>query len=464
MTKPDALTVRNRAMKLAVGSSLISKCGNVLLMLVSIPLAFNILGEERYGVYGLLQTLMWFITMSDLGMGPGITRRIAAAVAQGDRESETASISCGFFITLGFSTVTGLLFAGLMLSVPVTTLFGAGFLPVADELTRNLWLAGGMFLFMIVVNMLERCREGYQEIHIGNIFGAVNNVAAACLLYFGVQRWPTVTFLLLSIYGVQALTGISNAALLVWRRPWLLPRWSKIEPLLARTMVGEGLALFTAVSAAPIFQREGTKWLLGQIDGPAAVGRYSLLIQLGFFLYGFVFMLSRPLWPAVADAVTRGDFAWIRAARWRMHLVFLPFALLTVLGFTLLGPWLADLWLKKHLGLNRRDFALFSLSFVSMVWSHLNYVMLAGGGNFRRPALILAAETAAVLFLAWIGIHHYGLSGALAGTTLGTLLFSAWWLPQLLTKFLNSAEVPHFQGGSTRVTAEETTVPHVPAG
>ena len=436
MNEASAQKLRTRAMGLAVASSLVSKGGNALLMLVSIPLAFSVLGEERFGVYGVVQTLMWFITMSDLGMGPGITRRIAGAVARGDQAEETAAVSCGFFITMGFAVTAAAIFASLMLTVPVTALFGAGFAPVADELTRNLWLAGMMFLAMLVVNMLERCREGYQEIHIGNAFGAAQNVVAAGLLFFGVHRWPTVTFLLLAIYGVQAVAMTLNAAHLVWKRPWLLPRWSKLEMGLAKRMVGEGLALFVAGSMAPILQREGTKWLLGQTEGPAAVGRYTILIQLGFFLYGFVFMLSRPLWPAVADAVARGHLDWVRSARRRMLRYFFPLAGATVAGFTTLGPWLADHWLHRHVALARSDFALFSLSFVLMVWSHLHYVILAGSGVIRRPARVLALETAAVLVLAWFGIHHYGLSGALAATGCGVLMFSAWWLPLLLRRRL----------------------------
>jgi len=446
MPHSDAQKTRTRAMGLAVITSLISKGGNALLMLVSIPLAFRVLGEEQFGVYGVVQTLMWFVTMSDLGMGPGITRRIAGAVARGNRDDETAAVSCGFFITIGFALLAGGMFASLMLSLPVTTLFGEGFAPVAKELSWNLWLAGGMFLTMLVVNMLERSREGYQEIHVGNAFGAAQNVIAASLLFFGVHHWPNVTFLLLAIYGVQGMMMVANASYLVWQRPWLFPRWSKMRPDLARQMVGEGFALFVAGSVAPILQREGSKWFLGQMDGPAAVGRYTIMIQFGFFLFGFVYMLSRPLWPAVADAVARGDFDWVRAARTRMLRFFFPLAVLTVIGFTVAGPWLADHWLKRHVALERKDFALFSCSFVTMVWSHLHYVMLAGSGVIRRPAVILAVETAAVLFLAWFGIHHYGLSGALAGSVLGTLLFSAWILPLMLGKTLHP-------GGSVEASA-----------
>lgn len=429
---------RSRAMSLAVLSSVVSKGGNALLMLISVPLAFRLLGEERFGVYGVVQTLMWFITMSDLGMGPGIMRRIAGAVAKGSRADETKIVSCGFFITLGFVIVAAAFFASLMLSVPVTTLFGQGFASVEAELTRNIWVAIGMFLIMLLISMLERSREGYQEIYVSNAIGGVANVVAAAVLYFGIGQHPSVMFLILSVYGAQLVTGVVNSGLMMRKRPWLFPRWAQVERRLCGQMMGEGFALFVAGTLSPVLQREGTKWLLGQDEGPAAVGRYTILIQLGFFLYGFVLTVSRPLWPAIADAAARKDFDWIRMARARMVRVFLSLATLTAIAFTVCGPWLADHWLHKHVELKRLDFTFFSISFILMVWSHLHYVILAGMGQLRRPAMVLALETVATLGLAWLGISHYGLSGALAGMAAGNLLFSAWLLPFILAKDLKS--------------------------
>ena len=85
------------------------------------------------------------------------------------------------------------------------------------------------------------------------------------------------------------------------------------------------------------------------------------------------------------------------------------------------------------------DFTLFSLSFVLVVWSHLHYVVPAGRGVMRRPAMVLALDTVAVLALAWLGMRHFGLSGALAATGGGVLLCSASWLPLLLGRRLSAS-------------------------
>ena len=429
---------RTRAIGLAVATSLVSKGGNALLMLLSIPLAYKVLGEERFGIYGTLQTLMWFISMSDLGIGPGVSRRVAQAVAREDRGEQAQVAACGFFITLGFALVAAVFFALLIGLVPVTTLFGAGYGAHEAELRMNLWLAAGLFLVMLVVGTLERGREGFQETYISNGYGAAQNVLAAMILFLGIQTHPTVAFLLLTIYGMQTLMTTLNAGHLLWKRPWMLPKWSNLRLPMALGMMNEGLAFFVAGSVAPILQREGTKFLLGQINGPAAVGRFTILLQLGFFLYGFVYMFSKPLWPAFADAVERGDMEWVRAARRRIVWLFVPMAVLSAGGFALCGPWLADRWLSRHVDLEQAEFGLFGLVFVFMVWSHLHYVMLGGSGAAGTVARVLALETVAVLVLAWLGIHHYGLPGALLGSVAGMALVSAWLLPLRLSQFLRT--------------------------
>ena len=194
-----------------------------------------------------------------------------------------------------------------------------------------------------------------------------------------------------------------------------------------------------AGSVAPILQREGVKLILGRMEGPVAVGQYTILLQMGFFLFGLVYMISRPLWPAVADAAARGHYDWVRGMRRRLVRWFFPLAGLAVGGFAVLGPWLAGHWLHREVGLDRGEFAVYFGSFVVMVWSYLHYVFLAGCGVLRGPAVVLAVETVVVLGLAVAGSHRYGLAGAMAGSMLGQLMCSAWLLPKMLGRRLREA-------------------------
>src|SRR5687768_6473082 len=95
-TEHDPRKRRSRSIRLAVFTSFISKGGNVLLMLIAIPLAYRVLGEERAAIYGVMQSLMWLVSMADLGTGPGMVRRLAGAVAAGDCERQGIVVSSAF--------------------------------------------------------------------------------------------------------------------------------------------------------------------------------------------------------------------------------------------------------------------------------------------------------------------------------------------------------------------------------
>lgn len=439
MSIPDHQQHRSRRIVLAVITSIISKGGNVLLMLIAIPLAYRVLGEERAAIYGVMQSLMWLVSMADLGTGPGMVRRLAGAVAVDDHERQGAVVSTAFFLTCGLALLGGLTIAMLLAVIPVTSLFGEGFAPYSAELTHTAWVSLCIFVTLMILACLERIREGFQEVHIGNAFGSVYNVFAAALLWVGIAYFPTPVFVIVAVYGFLILFSSANSASILWKRPWLTPSLRKIDRRLVRSMTGEGLALFAAGSVAPILIREAPKFMLGRAEnhGSAAdVTHYWILIQLGLIGLGFVMMVTRPLWPAMADAACRHDYDWIRAARSKMVRLCVPCAVTIVCAFSLFGAWFIRWWLQTNAGITRGQFTAYGVLFVLTAWSHLHYVMLGSMGLARTAAKVLIIEAALILVLTWIAIRSYSLTGAITAGAVGMAAVSAWLMPFVLRRAL----------------------------
>jgi O-antigen/teichoic acid export membrane protein len=432
---------RKRSILLAVFTSILSKGGNILLMLISIPLAYHVLGEERAAIFGIMQSLMWFVSMADLGTGPGMVRRLAGAVAAGDRERQGVIVSTAFFVSTGLALAGGLLVALLLSTVPLTTIFSDAFAPYESELRQTVWVSLGIFVLLMILSAIERVREGYQEVHIGNAFGSVYNVCAAGLLWLGISTFPSPVFLIVAVYGLLILFCSANVTGILWKRPWLIPSPRRLDRTLVRSMTFEGLALFAAGSVAPILVREAPKFLLGRSEnhgGAGDVAHYWILAQLGLIAMGFVMMFTRPLWPAMADAVHRRDYSWVRHARLQMMKYFAPCAVIVVCGFSLLGPWFTRWWLKTESGITVTQFTVFGGLFVLSAWSHLHYVMLGSIGLARTAAKVLLAEAAVILVLTWWAIHSHGLTGSIVASAAGMLAVSAWIMPLALRKVLHA--------------------------
>ena len=444
MTKADHCPRehRKRSILLAIFTSFLSKGGNVLLMLISIPLAYRVLGEERAAIFGVMQSLMWIVSMSDLGTGPGMVRRLAGAVAENDRERQGRIVSTAFFVSTGLAITGGLLIALLLSTVPLTTLFSDAFAPYENELRQTVWVSLAIFVVLMILAALERVREGYQEVHIGNAFGSVYNVCAAGLLWVGLAWYPTPVFLIVAVYGLLILFSTANSTSILWKRPWLMPSLHKIDRRLVRSMTFEGLALFAAGSVAPILVREAPKFLLGRSEahgGAADVAHYWILTQLGLIGMGFVIMFTRPLWPAMADAAHRRDFTWVRQARVQMMKFFAPCAVMVVCGFSLLGPWFTRWWLKTDGGITVAQFTAYGVLFALSAWSHLHYVMLGSIGLARTAAKVLLTEAAFIVLLTWWCIHLNGLSGAIIASAVGMAAVSVWLMPLLVSRALRGA-------------------------
>src|SRR5690606_39295784 len=62
-------------------TSLVCKAGNILLQIVAIPMALVVLGREDFGVFATVSSLIGFIILSDLGVGPGLTNLLAKKIA-----------------------------------------------------------------------------------------------------------------------------------------------------------------------------------------------------------------------------------------------------------------------------------------------------------------------------------------------------------------------------------------------
>src|SRR4051794_32993931 len=86
--KTDGSPPRGRLIKLALLTSIGIKVTAALIQFTAFPLAARTLGVERFGVYSMLAASLSWITMADIGIGPGLMLGIATSSGRGDRDAE----------------------------------------------------------------------------------------------------------------------------------------------------------------------------------------------------------------------------------------------------------------------------------------------------------------------------------------------------------------------------------------
>lgn len=424
---------RVRRLGMAVATSLVSKTGSIVLQIIAIPVAVRVLGFEMFGVYAALTTAWACVSLTGIGVGPGLTKAIARAHAAGDRGSEQMYFTTALFLL----TAAGLFAGGVVYSVfayvPGAILFGAQFAPHQAIINTCAPMLAAFIAAETLLSVVERTQAGYQEMHRANLWGASGNLVGGVLLLTGIHHFPTVPFLIIAVIGMQLMSRAGNAIQMIgWHRRYLLAHPFVFCSSKARELISDGLAFTAAQSVAPLLMREGCKLLASHLGGPAAAGVYAVLNQIGTFIGGFIFMVTAPVWPALMDAAARHDYLWFNKTRRRLWTALFAYVGTAGIVLTLFGSWIIERWLGGHVHISTAVLFAYSCYYILSSWEHVNYVCLTGLGALVSPGIIILAEAVSALFAGWLGMQRAGIEGLLWGVCLVMAVMSAWWFPYLL--------------------------------
>ncbi|MCH7226147.1 lipopolysaccharide biosynthesis protein [Haloferula sp. A504] len=430
-------TRRNRSIRLAVVTSFLSKAGTGLLQLLAIPIAVRVMGREEFGIYTSISLALSTVALLEVGIGPALAHGISKAGAEGDGRRRRVLASTSFLLMLGLALATAMGLAAVLLSVPIPTLFGDDFAGREQVMRPALWIGLATFTALFLLNLTDRMREGLLEVAITNVWGAAGNVLAAIAVAGGIWFFPEIWYLVVAIHGSVVIAKVGNTVAL-WRKyPDLIPRPRSFDAATARHLFGDGLAFASAMLLTGVVEYNFCGWLVGRIEGPGQVALYGPLTALTVMQLGFVMMVSTPTWPAVADALARGDRDWARTASKKLYLYGCCFALAAATGMIVVGPWGFRIWLGEEFGgVERGLLAAYACYFVAHVWRHLNHMLMIGTGQVTRLARIQLIETPVLATAAAVALWQGGMDAMLLAMAASILLVTGWMLPIRVWKLL----------------------------
>lgn len=431
---------RDRSIRLAVVTSFLSKAGTLLFQLLAIPVAMRVLGREDFGVYATVGITLSIVIMLEIGIGPALAHGLSSAKAKNDEARVGALTSSAFVLVAGLAALIGVVLSGVLLATPLTWLFGEGYADKLDVLRPALWTGLGLLILLFVLNLTDRMREGLLEASANNTWGALGNVIAAVAVGAGISFVPHVWYLVLAVYGSLVVAKVCNTVSLWRAHPEVRPAWSRFQPSIARHLLTDGVAFSACTLVTGVVEFNLCGILVGHREGPAATALYQVFISITVLQLGIVMMLSTPTWPAVAEALARGDLGWARKAAKKLYLFGTAFALCAFGGLVLLGPWVFSVWLGKEFAdIPRSMFACYGLYFVAHVWRHLNHAMMFGTGQVGKLARIQFAESAVVAAVAVVALHWGGIGPMLAAMGTAILAITGLVLPRMVARGLSVA-------------------------
>jgi len=295
------------------------------------------------GVSVVLPLFILMGTLSNGGIGGGVSAAVSRALGAGNQQEADALLGHALVIALVFG---GLFTATAWIAGPrLYAALGAGRASLADAQTFSAWVFGGA-PFVWLVSLMTAAMRGAGEVRLPamvSVVGAAVLAPLSPLLMFGAGPLPGLGLagagLATLLYYAAALCIylrhlLSGSAVLTLRRTTLHRQgFSAIMRVGGISAIGTILASLTAVGLTGVVGREG----------PEALAGYGIASRIDSLLVPLLFGLGSGVVTMVAAASGAGQHD--RAARVAVIAALIAFGATSLLGVILaLFP---DIWMRQ---------------------------------------------------------------------------------------------------------------------
>lgn len=387
----------------------------MLASFLAIPLMIRYLGQEQFGVWSTLLTVMSWIVFFDLGVGNGLRNKVAEALARNDKKEAADYIASGYSLIGLIALALWVLVTGASFFVAWQTVFNTQAIPEA-----TLRLTVQVAFFFIVLNfwigLIGALLGAVQKTAMVALGQLISNVLALLFVFVLTKTTDTAISYLALVYGLSLVTA--NIVLSFWfyqqncdLRPTPSLDKKHIKPLLSI-----GLKFFTIqLAVLVIFTTD--KMLIAQLFGPEYVTQYDVVFKLFSVITFAHTLISTPLWSAYTDAYHRGDMAWIKRMLHKQLIVFVGVILSVIVVGFLARPVIA-IWIGHEINVSYPLIIAIGLFVLVSTWNNIYAMFVNGIGDIKIQlytaviAMFLNVPLS-IIFVKYLGL---GLSGIVIAT------------------------------------------------
>ena len=426
---------RHRRVALSAGASALSKVFAVLSTLLSIPLALNYLGTERFGIWSTLSALVITLQFADFGIGNGVINTVSAAYGAGQRDAIRRLVSSAAF-TLGVIAVIILSFLPIVLPlVPWEGVFG-----IKGEMARQ-EVGSAVAAFCICVaaaiplGLVQRVQIALQRSFIASLWQCAANACSLLAIWAATSLQMSLPWLVVALLGAPLLMAFLNSVVFFSRERDIRPSLAAVDWAATTELLHTGGSfLVLQIAVAVVFTSDSI--VIAHVLGAAEVTHYAVPEKIFGFIPMILSTILAPLWPAYGEAVARRDIGWVQQSLKRSFVFACAFSLSCSILLFLLSPWLVQHWVGNSVVLSTGVLAALSLWKV-LEGSGLALAMFLNGAGIIKFQLVTACLMAAAAFaIKPYLVGTWGIAGAPASTALVYLVIVliplAFYLPRVL--------------------------------
>lgn len=315
----------------------------MFISIIYTPLLLSYLGQEQYGIWVTILSVINWINYFDVGIGNGYRNQLTEALEKHDDSSVAALTRTAYMLLSGVVSVVFIVGMLLVLLLDCNSFFNTD-LPIK--------LVLGISLAFVCVNFVAAlCKPQLFALQHAELVSLMTVVTNGLSLMFiaglnaGMPR--SMEFVAICVGMAGLITNIVFS-LVSWRSAkGLRPSCGSIDRSNVRNICTLGVKFFLVQIAALILFTTDNMVIMGCL-GAASVTAYSTTYNAFGAVGSLATAALSPMWSKVTQASAKGDYAWVAKALNKSLLATLPFVVVFIALASVFRP-LARIWLGQEL-------------------------------------------------------------------------------------------------------------------
>lgn len=393
---------------------------NIVVAFIMSPIIIRALGNRDYGLWELVMSVIGYMGLLDLGIGPALVRFVSVADGRKDREDlqKIISTSTVFFVVVG--VVAALVFFVLGYHSPLIA--GNEAQDIANLSTVFLLLglnAGMTFPLQVFIATLM----GVQRHCFINNVRIVLLIARAVLSYHLLLSHPGKGLLIMALLEpaftalqVVAFVGAVHLDRNIPNIAWAAVSWNK-----AREMISFGAKSATMLVASRL-QSQSVPLIIGNTLGLGQIVYFVMPNRLVDYARGLSLAIGFPLTPWFGSTVGRGNHdelvrAWLNSTLVLQSVSFAMAVMILFAGEPFLRIWIGG----EYADAGRAVLYILVTGLVADALNSNGYRILTSLGRHGSCTLAWLVLSALSIPLGIVGAYSFGIPGVAFAVTMVTV-------------------------------------------
>ncbi len=314
---------RNRRAVITGSATTLARAVQVGTSLITVPLTLKYLGNERFGLWMTISSVLAMATFADFGVGNGVLNAVAKAFGRDDMEGVRKAISSGFAILNSIAVLLLLSFFAIYRFINWGNFFRVVSPQARSEAGPALAVFAICFALNISMDVVQRVQLGLQQGYRYGLWQVCGSIMGFIGVLTGIWLHVSLPILVIAIAGAPIFAITLNAIhFFGFVRPDLLPTRKFVTSNVISEIAKLG-GLFFVLQVAVAISFSADNFIIARTLGAINVPEYSIPQRMFALITMMSGMLVAPLWPAYSEAITRGHIAWVRHTLGRSLLIVL---------------------------------------------------------------------------------------------------------------------------------------------